>query len=279
MSGIIFFNTEKLDELKRFYINEIGCSLWMDQGDCVILQHDNFLLGFCQRETADTQGCITFFYKSKEAVDRKYKAFMRLAKSPPVMNPNYPIYNFFASDPEGRTVEFQYFTGAVSDYLSAEEVLLYRRSIRWFKNKEVPQKRLNRLLEVCRYAPTSCNFQSYYLKVVRDGKLKQFLADRRGQNSAPIGRAPLAIAIIGDTSVSKRPEQDACIAAYHLLLAAWNLGLGTCWIGAMDRDDVKEALGIPKDHYVATVTPLGFPEGHKDNIPERKSLDWFVDRH
>ncbi|TES93871.1 MAG: hypothetical protein E3J87_01400 [Candidatus Cloacimonadota bacterium] len=49
------------------------------------------------------------------------------------------------------------------------------------------------------------------------------------------------------------------MAAYHFTLAAWNFGLGTCWIGGMDRDDVKEALGIPQEHYVATVTPLGYP--------------------
>jgi nitroreductase len=51
--------------------------------------------------------------------------------------------------------------------------------------------------------------------------------------------------------------------------------LGTCWIAAMDREDVKEKLGIPKDHYVATVTPLGFPQ-KIPKTPSRKPKESFI---
>jgi hypothetical protein len=113
MSGIVFFKTKKLEELKKFYIEEVGASMWMDQGDCVILRFGTFLFGFCQRDKADLDALITFFYEKKEAVDRAYEKFKETAVSPPKMNPNYPIYNFFARDPEGRTIEFQYFTGPI----------------------------------------------------------------------------------------------------------------------------------------------------------------------
>jgi catechol-2,3-dioxygenase len=95
MSGIVFFNTQKLKQLKEFYINKIGCTMWMDQDDCVILRFGNMLIGFCQRDKADLDALITFFYEKKSDVDR------------------YPIYNFFAKDPEGRNIEFQYFTGPI----------------------------------------------------------------------------------------------------------------------------------------------------------------------
>lgn len=109
MSGIVFFKTENLNDIKLFYIEKIQCSLWMDQGDCVILQHGNFLIGFCERDSVDTQGMITFYYENKEAVDDMYEKFIDTADGAPRDNPKYPIYHFFCKDPEGRTLEFQYF--------------------------------------------------------------------------------------------------------------------------------------------------------------------------
>lgn len=109
MAGIIFFKTEMLQQVTDFYINEVGCTRWMDQDDCQILRHGTMLLGFCQREAGETQGCITFFYPEKETVDRMYEKFNRIALDKPRHHPDYPIYNFFARDPEGRLIEFQYF--------------------------------------------------------------------------------------------------------------------------------------------------------------------------
>ena len=86
----------------------------------------------------------------------------------------------------------------------------------------------------------------------------------------------MAVAIVADSEISKRYVQDGCIAAYHFLLAAWYYGLGTCWIAAMDGEEVKEMLAINQNHYVATVTPLGYPEGDIPPMPERKKLDWFL---
>ena len=109
MSGIIFFKTRKLEEIKSFYIDEVGCTIWMDQGDCIILQHDNLLLGFCQRESVDTMGMITFYYEDKTQVDIMYDKFKATSDEPPRDNPKYPIYHFFCKDPEDRILEFQYF--------------------------------------------------------------------------------------------------------------------------------------------------------------------------
>jgi hypothetical protein len=81
----------------------------MDQKDCIIFQHENMLLGFCQREESDLKGMITFYYPTKQEVDLVYKKFESIADSTPRDNPKYPIYHFFARDPENRILEFQYF--------------------------------------------------------------------------------------------------------------------------------------------------------------------------
>lgn len=108
-SGIVFFKTNKLEAMKKFYLEKVECSLWMDQGDCVIFNHGHFLFGFCKREKLDRNGILTFFFDEKNEVDRFYEKFKSRAEDFPKMNPKYPIYHFFTKDPEGRNLEFQYF--------------------------------------------------------------------------------------------------------------------------------------------------------------------------
>ncbi|MCB2195445.1 MAG: VOC family protein [Bacteroidetes bacterium] len=107
--GIIFFQTKKIDELADFYINQVGCKLWLDQGGCQIFQFENMLFGFCQRDQVDDKGMITFYYSSRDAVDIMYQKFKTIAVDKPKDNPDYRIYHFFAKDPDGRNIEFQYF--------------------------------------------------------------------------------------------------------------------------------------------------------------------------
>lgn len=107
--GIVFFQTKILDELTSFYIDQVGCSLWLDQGGCRIFQFGNMLFGLCQREQIDHMGMITFFYSSKEEVDKIYQKMKKRAMAEPAENSLYRIYHFYAKDPEGRNIEFQYF--------------------------------------------------------------------------------------------------------------------------------------------------------------------------
>ncbi|MFZ5515914.1 MAG: nitroreductase family protein [Candidatus Zhuqueibacterota bacterium] len=259
MAGIVFFRTRDLKSLRDFYTDQIRMQVWLEQKDCLILKHGNMLLGFCQRDEPDTGGIITFFYPSDKEVDSMYHTLQSIAVAPPTRNDVYSIYQFFARDRENRLLEFQSFSHELPPFLPGDELLLTRRSTRHFLERKIPGEILSQVSELCRFAPTSRNSQSYYFVVIEEPAMLNFLASRREGNSAPIGRAPLAVAICTDNEKTLRPEQDACIAAYHFMLSAWNFGLGTCWIAAMDREDVKQALGIPQSHYIATVTPLGYP--------------------
>ena len=107
--GIVFFSTTCLEKLKEFYIDQIGCDLWIDQGSCAILRYGNLLVGFCSGEKAEPAAVITFFYKTREGVDAQYEKFKSIAIAPPQENKKYRIYHFYARDPEGRSLEFQYF--------------------------------------------------------------------------------------------------------------------------------------------------------------------------
>jgi hypothetical protein len=108
-SGIVFFGTTMLEEMKDFYIERVGCELWLDQGTCAILKFGNLLVGFCQSQEADLDTLITFFYEKKEDVDEIYEELKATARSAPKENTKYRIYHFYARDPEGRAIEFQSF--------------------------------------------------------------------------------------------------------------------------------------------------------------------------
>ena len=109
MTGIAFFGTRALEEVVDFYVDRLGCSVWLEQPDCTVLKYDNQLLGFCDREEAETGGTLTFVVEDREAVDALHEALADVARGEPVENERYEIYQFFGDDPEGRTVEVQAF--------------------------------------------------------------------------------------------------------------------------------------------------------------------------
>src|SRR6056297_2280969 len=275
MSGIVFKQTKDLETITEFYQNKIGMKLWQDQTKCKIFEKGNLQLGFCEGDTIDNDGIITFYFDTKKEVDEFYKNKELKVTEEPQENKDFNIYQFFAEDPEGRTLEFQTFLHNTKPYLTGKELLLKRRSHREYLDKEIPEEVINEIIDISRYAPTSMNSQSYYFKFIRDEELICDLASIRKTASEPIKKAPLAVAICSDNEQSNRYKQDADIAAYHFMLAARLYNLGTCWIADMDRESIKRKLDIPVKHYIATITPLGYIKGEIE-APDRKDPADFI---
>ena len=82
---------------------------WLAQEGIEILRHENMLIGFQEKDEADTDALLTFYYPHRSDVDRAYAEFEDAALHPPRERPQFRIYNFFARDPEGRMIEFQTF--------------------------------------------------------------------------------------------------------------------------------------------------------------------------
>ena len=113
MAGIVFLKTKNLELMKSYY-SKLGAKVWIDQTDCIIFKHDNFLFGFCERDSISTGWLLTFFFKTEEEVDEMYKVLSISSTNqkkitPPELNEKYNIYHFFTTDPEGRDIEFQAF--------------------------------------------------------------------------------------------------------------------------------------------------------------------------
>mgnify|MGYP000100224590 CR=1 FL=1 len=110
MSGIVFFRTAQRDTVVSFYTDRLGFDLWLEQdGGCTILSYDTLLVGFCDADETETDGIVTLVLDDEGAVDELYDGLSDVARSPPEANDDFAIYQFFAEDPDGRTVEVQTF--------------------------------------------------------------------------------------------------------------------------------------------------------------------------
>jgi hypothetical protein len=107
--GIVFFRTEAHDDVVEFYTERLDATAWLEQPDCTVLDYHGFRFGFCAREGAETEGTLTFVVPSRGAVDAAFERLEDRARDRPHSNETYAIYQFFAEDPEGRTVEVQSF--------------------------------------------------------------------------------------------------------------------------------------------------------------------------
>jgi hypothetical protein len=110
VTGIVFYRTDRRDRVVEFYRTRLGFEEWLRQdAGCRILRRDNLLLGFCDAESPDTDGIVTIVVDDREAVDDLHGDLSDVARGPPERNDDFRIYQFFADDPDGRTVEVQTF--------------------------------------------------------------------------------------------------------------------------------------------------------------------------
>jgi hypothetical protein len=109
MDGIVFFATERERRVVDFYRDRLGAEVWLDQDGCTILRRGGFKFGFCERDETDDCGILTFYVGDRATVDGLYDDLADCARGPPETNEQYDIYQFFADDPDGRTVEVQTF--------------------------------------------------------------------------------------------------------------------------------------------------------------------------
>ena len=164
------------------------------------------------------------------------------------------------------------------------EIINHRRSIRSYSSKEVETEKIDYVLDAFRKAPSAKNLQPWKLIIVKE-KNKKLDLSIACNNQSFIAEAPLIIAVCANEEESYAGMGgymnsfpiDIGIALEHLILAATEMGLGTCWIGAFKENLVKGILGVPKNIRVVALTPIGFP-GTNAETPKRgrKSISEIV---
>ena len=138
-------------------------------------------------------------------------------------------------------------------------------SIRMYQPKDIPNDVLLGILDAARWAPSPLDTQPWEFVIIRDkGTLKKLR--EIGHFAGFLEKAPVAIAVVVKPIFEKwsmgldEHEHAASIAVENIRLAAWQEGIGSCWV-SVEHEKAGEILGVPEADTVIAVVSMGYPAG------------------
>ena len=158
-------------------------------------------------------------------------------------------------------------------------LLKARRSIRRYRPDPVPDEMIEQLLEAGRVAPSASNRQPWAFIVIRDKARIEQVAEHAAYyfvRWAHVQEAPLIIVLCGHrgSRVYRRfLHQDIGLAGGQIMLQAKALGLGTCWIGGLNREALAAILKVPDDWEIVGLLTVGFPAEDPEPSPRKPLAD------
>jgi nitroreductase len=167
------------------------------------------------------------------------------------------------------------------------EAIQARQSIRAYQPKDIEPAKLEAILQAANQAASAANLQAYQIYIVRQQATKDALAAAAaGQKFLAAAPVVLVFATDGARSAAKfgqRGErvyamQDVCAAVCNAMLAAVELGLGTCWVDAVNEEAAGKAVSLPAGQRAAVLLPIGYPAEAPPRTPRRALSDLVVDR-
>ena len=164
------------------------------------------------------------------------------------------------------------------------EAIKRRRSIRAFQKSDVAPEIVEKLIDAARWAPSAGNIQPWEFIIVRNPEIKRNLA-KAALNQSFIEEAPVVIVVCADEFRSSQGYgvrgktlyciQDTAAATQNIHLAAYSLGLGTCWVGAFNEEEARRILEIPQGVRPVAIIPVGYP-AEKPSARNRRPLNQII---
>ncbi len=155
------------------------------------------------------------------------------------------------------------------------EVIRKRYSCKKYSERQVEQEKLNAILEAGRLAPTAKNLQEQRVYVVRD---PETLAKIDSVTPCRYGAPTVLVVAFDKNNVFTYPGgkrdsgvEDATIVATHMILAAADVGVDSCWLNFLDPDVAAETLGLPENEEVLMVMDLGYAAEGAGPLPNHDS--------
>jgi nitroreductase len=155
------------------------------------------------------------------------------------------------------------------------DVIKNRYSCKSYNGEQITKEQLDAILEAGRVAPTAKNLQEQHIYVIQSeeglAKIDKLTPCRYG--------APTVLAVAYDRkNVFTYPGEkytsgveDATIVATHLLLAAFNAGVDSCWLNFFDPDALAAALGLPENQEIVMLLDLGYASEKGKPLPNHNS--------
>ncbi len=166
--------------------------------------------------------------------------------------------------------------------MNFKDLALKRYSVRSYQSTPVEKEKLIHIVEAALLAPSAVNFQPWKFVVVTEPSL---LAQLHGcYHRDWFKSAPACVVAIGDhdkgwhrpTDGKDYTDIDVAIAIDHLMLAATETGLGTCWICHFNADKCAEIFNLSSNLEVIAMIPVGYTDIEVMPEKKRKTLDQSV---
>ena len=166
--------------------------------------------------------------------------------------------------------------------MTFQELAHARYSVRSFQDRPIEEEHLNLILEAGRVAPTACNFQPQKIYVAKSAEAREKLAS---VCRCTFG-APVILVVCYDRERDWKNklmpgyasgETDAAIVCTHMMLQAFELGIGSCWVGYFNPKTVAETLGLPENVTVSALLPMGYPAEDAQPLPLHEQVREFAD--
>jgi nitroreductase len=163
-----------------------------------------------------------------------------------------------------------------------------RRTIRRFKQIPVEEAKLRAMLNVARMSPSAGNMQPLRYIVIQDSMLTSMIFENTAwagmvkphRNPEPGITAPLTfIAVIGPRENGNILHADAGAAIQSMMLTAYSLDIGCCWLGAFKRENVDMILNLPEKSSVIYLVAVGYPDESpvQEDIAADMSEKYYLD--
>ena len=165
------------------------------------------------------------------------------------------------------------------------ETIFTRKSVRSYTDSPISDADMHTILEAGMSGPSCVNARDWSFIVVRDRETLNKMAGANGRPATPLRTAAAAVLICGDLSRAFPPAQeywviDGAIAAQNMTLAAWELGIGSVWLGTwpqMDRvENQAKLFGLPENIVPHSVLALGYPDEAANAAAPKEN--WEEDR-
>ncbi len=149
--------------------------------------------------------------------------------------------------------------------MSFIELAKQRFSVRKFKSLPIESEKIDSILEAAKVAPTAANNQPQKIYVVKSEEKRKALAEV----CSCTFDAPVIFVIAYDKEKEWKNklmpgygagETDAAIVTTHMMLEAWDKGIGSCWVGWFNKDQISEVLGLPENEVVSALLPIGYAD-------------------
>ena len=171
--------------------------------------------------------------------------------------------------------------------MNVYDVIMARRTIRKFRQDPIDRKILVKLIDAARMAPTGRNGQPLSYGIIANKELcnkvfpfTAWAAYLNGTYTPSESERPVAyIAVFTDEGNKSSSDTAAGAAVENILIMAQAEGLGSCWLGSVQRDKVMELIGSPKEKHLLYLVALGYPSESPVAAPFKGDVKYDLDEH